>query len=98
VITVRRLIWDLWNIRHIARHNVNSDEVEAVCHSDPVILRGQQKNRVLLIGITDEERILAVILEPKGKGMYYVITAYPADNDDRALYKRLKGGENDEKN
>lgn len=95
VIFVRKLVWDSWNVQHIARHHVTPDEVEAVCHSDPLILRGQQKNRLVLIGQT-EERILAVILESQGKGQYYPITAYPADQKDSNLYKRLKGGENHE--
>src|SRR3989344_3558276 len=82
VLTVRKLIWDEWNISHISRHHVTPDEVEAICHGDPLILRGQQKNRLMLIGSTEEERILAVILESKGRGIYYPITAYPADKKD----------------
>mgnify|MGYP001599455512 FL=1 len=101
VLIVRKLIWDAWNISHIARHHVIPDEVEAICHGDPLVLRGQQKNRLVLIGSTEEERILAVILESKGRGTYYPITAYPADKKDVVLYNRLKskGGEdNNEKN
>jgi len=101
VLIVRKLVWDTWNISHIARHHVTSDEVEAICHGDPLILRGQQKNRLALIGLTEEERILAVILESKGHGIYYPITAYPADKKDIALYNRLKikgGDRNNEKN
>lgn len=95
VLIVRKLIWDTWNISHIARHHVNSDEVEAICHGDPLVLRGQQKNRLVLIGSADEGRILAVILESKGRGIYYPITAYPADKKDTVLFNRLKnkGGE-----
>lgn len=101
VLIVRKLIWNAWNISHIVRHHVDSDEVETICHGDPLVLRGQQKNRLVLIGLTDEERILAVILESKGRGTYYPITAYPADKKDIALYNRLKnkGGEDsNEKN
>lgn len=101
VLIVRKLIWDAWNISHIARHHVTPDEVETICHENPLTLRGQQKNRLVLIGSTEKERILAVILEAKGSGIYYPITAYPADKKDIALYNRLKnkGGEdNNEKN
>lgn len=101
VIFVKRLIWDAWNIRHIARHHVIPDEIEAICHGDPLVLRGQQKNRLVIIGSTEAGRILAVILESKGKGTYYPITAYEPDKKDIALYNRLKnkGGENNnEKN
>lgn len=94
MITVRRLIWDSWNLRHVARHHITPDEVEEVCHGYPLILRGQQKNRLVIIGLTKERRILAIVLESKGRGAYYPITSYPADSHDIALYQRLKGGEN----
>ena len=96
MITVRKLIWYSWNVQHIARHNITPDEVEAVCHNNPLILRGQKKNRLVLIGPLGEGSLLVVILESNGKGKYYPITAYPAEKQDIALYKRLKGGENDE--
>ena len=32
MIVIRRLVWDTWNIVHIARHDVVPDEVEEVCH------------------------------------------------------------------
>ena len=61
-----------------------------------MVLRGQQKNRLVLIGQTEEERILAVILESQGRGVYYPITAYLADKKDITLYTRLRGGDNNE--
>lgn len=87
MISVRRLVWDLWNIRHIARHGVSPEEVEEICHKDSLVLRGQQKNRLVIIGKTEEKRILAVILESKGNNAYYVVTAYPADNKDKRYIK-----------
>lgn len=96
MIFIRRLIWDSWNISHIARHKIIPDEVEAVCHNEPLVLRGQQKNRLLIIGQTKEKRMVTIVLESKGKGLYYPITAYPSDTRDIALYKRLRGGEDDE--
>ena len=38
---VGRLIWDPWNIGHIARHDVTPEEVEQVC-------RGPHVERVVL--------------------------------------------------
>lgn len=95
MIFIRKLIWDSWNIKHIARHDITPEEVEYTCHNEPLILRGQQKNRLVLIGKTEENRILAVILESQGRGIYYPITAYLAYEKDKKLYKRLKnkGGE-----
>jgi uncharacterized protein len=96
VILVKKLIWDSWNVKHIARHNVTPIEVEAVCHGTVLIFQGQQKRRLLLTGPTEEKRMVSVILESLGKGRYYPITAYDADSKDIALYKHLKGGDNNE--
>ncbi len=84
MLTIRKLIWDSWNIQHIARHQIIPDEVEAICHNNPVVLHGRLKNRLLLIGKTDEDRTITVVLEPKGKSVYYPITAYPSDSKDLA--------------
>jgi len=92
MIFVRKLIWDTWNIHHIAKHHIVPDEVEEICQGSPLILQGQQKKRLVLIGLTEAEIILTVVLESKGHGVYYPITAYPSDLQDIALYKRLQGG------
>ena len=68
------------------------EEVEEICHGSPVILQGQQKKRLVLIGSTEEDRILTIVLEPKGHGAYYPITAYASDSQDINVYKRLQGG------
>ena len=92
MIIVRKLIWDSWNIQHIAKHNITPDEVEAVCHGLPVIFQGQKKKRLVVLGPTKENIIVAVILESQGRGRYYPITAYEADKSDIVLYNKLKGG------
>jgi uncharacterized DUF497 family protein len=97
VIQVKKLIWDSWNIKHIARHNVTTEEVEAVCHGLALILRGKQKGRLLLTGSTEEKRMVSVVLESQGNGSYYPITAYDADSRDITLYNRLKGGDKNER-
>ncbi|MBI4091672.1 MAG: hypothetical protein HY427_00470 [Candidatus Levybacteria bacterium] len=98
MISIRKLIWDVWNIQHIARHHIVPDEVEEVCHREPLVLRGQQKGRLVLMGPTEAKRMLSVILEAKGQGKYYPITAYETDQSDIALYSRLQGGGKDDKN
>jgi hypothetical protein len=98
VITVKKLLWDSWNIKHIARHHVLPEEVEVVCHGTSLVLRGQQKGRLLLIGYTEENRMISIVLESKGHGIYYPVTAYDSDLKDITLYKRLKGGEENDTN
>jgi uncharacterized protein len=96
MLTIRRLLWDTWNISHIARHGVIPDEVEYVCQHNPLVIRGKIRKRVVLVGETEEKRLLGVVLENHGAGTYYPLTAYDALEADRVLYTRERGGENDE--
>lgn len=66
---IRRLIWDQWNVAHIARHQVTLGKVEQVCLGNPVDLQSY-KGRVVLIGPTKSDRMLAVVLDPEGEGVY----------------------------
>lgn len=93
MLVVRKLIWDTWNKQHIARHHVVPGEVEAICHGNPVVLQGQQKGRLVVIGQTEEGRVLGAVLKSKGQGQYYPVTAYDADAHDTTLYNRLRGGD-----
>lgn len=90
---IRKLIWDAWNIQHIARHHITQDEVEEICHGFHIILRGQKKGRLILIGETEAKRIIGVVIETKGGEIYYPVTAYETDKQDTTLYKHLRGGE-----
>ena len=93
VILILRLAWDARNIWHISRHHIIPEEVEEVCHQNPIVQRGIVRNRLILLGMTFNNRLLNVILENRGKGTYYPITAYDASQQDRALYQRLRGGD-----
>nr|MBA2278729.1 hypothetical protein [Chloroflexia bacterium] len=74
MVYVRRLNWDEWNIGHIARHGVTHDEVEAVCHGDPLEYKQSYKDRLVLLGPAPNGRILAVVIGPVPdlpSGVYY---------------------------
>ena len=93
MLLVRRLLWDSWNVGHIARHGVLPEDVEQVCHSDPVVQAGK-KGRLLVFGSTGAGRVLAVVLDPEPEaGAYYPVTARPASRRERAIYARERGGE-----
>jgi hypothetical protein len=64
MIVIRKLIWDSWNIAHIARHDVTPDEVEDVCHGN-YITSQTYKGRIRVIGPTSTGRMLAIILAPR---------------------------------
>ena len=88
---VRRLIWDTWNIAHIARHDVIPDEVEEVCHGQPMTSH-TYKGRLRVVGPTRSRRMLTVILAPTEEpGVYYPVTARPADRKERRGYAQQRG-------
>ena len=88
MLSVLRLIWDSWNVSHIARHKVTQDEVEEVCHNDPLVQEGK-KNCLLVIGITKDKKVLSIILDYEdGKGVYYPVTARAESKKERKLYKQ----------
>ncbi|HZS02167.1 MAG TPA: BrnT family toxin [Chloroflexota bacterium] len=91
MVFVRRLRWDAWNVTHIARHSVVPEEVEEVCHGDPLAQQTYSR-RLVLIGPTATGRMLAVVLAPMGRGVYYPVTARPASRKERGLYRQEKRG------
>lgn len=92
MLVIRRLIWDSWNVAHIARHQVNPEEVEEICHTDPVVQQGD-KGRSLVFGQTKSGRMLTVVLDPEGESVYYPVTARPASKRERAIYTQQKADE-----
>jgi hypothetical protein len=93
---IKKLIWDEWNITHIARHNVLPGEVEDVCNG---IFRSYESydGRFEIIGETRQKRILLIVLDPEPvEGEYYVVTSHTGNKKDRKLYMKEKGGENND--
>ena len=90
---VRQLVWDAWNIDHIARHGVTMDEVDEACHGEGSV-RETYEGRLMIISPTQGGRLLAIVLAPKGaEGMYYPITAWPASGKIRRIYEQEHKGE-----
>lgn len=95
MIHVRRLIWDDWNVAHIARHDVTPAEVEEVCHGSP-IADETYADRLRLIGATVNGNLLTVILAPQNEvAVYYPVTARPSSKKERRRYRARKGGESE---
>ena len=90
MIQIRRLVWDDWNVAHIIRHDVAPEEVEEVCNGE-FIARGSYEGRVMLIGPTSSNRMLALVLAPRENGIYYTVTARPASRKERRLYQDEEG-------
>jgi len=88
-IIVKKLIWDDVNKEHIKKHNVTVGEVEEIAKH---IISHQQtkKGRYLIIGRRGH-RMLAVIINRKGTGIYYPVTARDAAKKERRrVYEKEK--------
>ncbi len=94
MLVIRRLKWDPWNVAHIAQHGVTPEEVEEICHRDPVVQVGKG-GRLLIFAPTASGRVLTVVLdtESPSEGAYYPVTARPASRRERAIYASQRGGE-----
>ncbi len=94
---IKKLVWDEWNVAHIARHEVLPGEVEEVCRATFVVYESHD-GRFEIIGVTKQGRILLIVLDPeRTEDEYYVVTAHTANKKDRALYTKTRkgGGQND---
>lgn len=91
MIVVNRLIWETSNIDHIARHGVTQQQVEEVCHNNPVMLTGHS-GRIMVVGLTLNGKAISVVLDPESEsGVWYPVTARSADRKERRYYESEKG-------
>lgn len=87
--TIKRLIWDGWNITHIARHHVKPEEVEQTCKSKNLFTKGKG-GLYKLVGQTDDGRYLTILLAPRPAGSFYPVTARDADDKEKRRFKNEK--------
>jgi len=84
---IERLVWDDWNRRYIARHEIIPEEVEQVITNEYVFFPSH-KGRVVVIGLSDAGRALHITLAAREAQIYYVVTARVADRKERAYYQQ----------
>jgi uncharacterized DUF497 family protein len=65
---IQGLIWDDWNVDHIARHGVRAEEVEQVCFNEETQFTRAGGMRYQAVGQTDGGRYLTVFLDHEGQG------------------------------
>ncbi len=80
------LLWNDWNIEHVARHGVNRDEVRAAVDDAPFMTRGRD-DTYQLVGQTDAGRYLFVVLASRGVRVYYVVSAREATRSEQRTYR-----------
>lgn len=87
---INALQWDDDNVGHIARHNVNPQEVEDVCFGVHISER-EKEQRYILSGQTAGGRYLNVVVERVGKGLFRPVTAFEMSEDYKRKYRRRLG-------
>lgn len=86
------LLWDGWNVAHIARHGITRQEVEEVCEGPSMVVPAH-RGRLILIGPTGPGRMLAVVLEQETGPFFYCVTARPASRRERREYREHLEGD-----
>ncbi len=89
-LTISRIIWDEWNVAHIAKHQVIPNEVEEVLHSK-FIIEPTYRERLSIIGPTKLNRMLTIVVHEDQKDVYYVITARDAEEKELQAYYEERG-------
>ena len=86
---ISKLDWDDYRIEHIAKHDVESDEVWDVCEDPSHLAHRQGRSRYRLYGQTANGRYLFVVLEHVRATVYKPITARDmTDREKRSFRKR----------
>lgn len=86
-LVVKKLIWDDWNVEHIKKHKVTVSEVENLAKNVALHKKAKQ-GRYAIIGRVGS-RILTAIVDRRGLGIYYPVTARDsAKKERRKLYER----------
>ncbi len=85
--------WDWANVKHIARHNVKTEEAEQVLRNDAFdleyrVVDGEQ--RWTSLGHSDVLRVLVVVWTLRGSAVR-VVTARPASRKLQRAYLRQRG-------
>ncbi len=100
-IVVEELIIEEDRPEHIVKHGVKVSEVREIVDGRYAYYHGK-RGRWILIGKTNEGRVLAVIIGPrKIEGKYGLVTARPASREERSFYKEFTfqiGGRQNGKN
>lgn len=86
MVSVKNLFWDSWNVNHIAKHNVDKNEVAEVVLDKNAIWSETYNERNRAIGKTQNGRLLTVILFERRYGVFYTVTARSASRKERKLY------------
>lgn len=88
-ITVKKLVWDNWNLNHIQKHKVTREEIEKGVKNF-IVHEKAKSGRYALFGRV-KTRILTIIVKREKTTVYYVVTARDAARKERKkVYEKEK--------
>jgi len=94
-VRIDELIWDDWNVEHIAGHNVEPEEVEEVCFGRPLVRRAGTTRyglrRYHAFGRTEVGRYLFIVLDCEAAGVFYVVSARDMSKREGQQHRRKRG-------
>jgi len=85
-VKVVALIWDDFNIAHIARHDVEVREVETALKGSKTKAMKAKNGRVLALGRAGK-RLLTIVLAKEIDSKFYVVTARDMSKSERRYYR-----------
>ncbi len=87
---ISELAWDDYRIEHIARHNIEPEEVWEICLDPRHLAHREGENRFRIYGQTEAGRYLFVVIERLGTSGYKPITARDMTENEKRGFRRLR--------
>ncbi len=88
-IVVKHLVFDVYNLEHIKKHDVTTNEVEKAGQTI-IYHKKTYEGRYLAVGRSGK-RLLSLVLQRKDIGTYYLVTARDAGKNERKrVYEKEK--------
>ena len=81
------LVWNSWNIEHIKKHAVSTQEVEEVYLSLTKVVQSYQE-RFLILGKTKAGRKLTFAVSYQKQAEPYVVSARDMSKKERKIYEQ----------
>ncbi len=87
---IENLIWDEYNVEHIANHQVRPEEVEDIIWDDPWFERRRGRQRYHVYGQTSGGRYLFIVLDKVDDSLFYVVTARDMTKREKNYYRQRR--------
>ena len=88
-IVIKKLVWDVYNVEHIKKHNVTVNEAEEV-GKNFISHRKGKNGRYLAIGRSGL-RLISLVVRREKVGIYYLVTARDSSRKERKdIYEKEK--------